>query len=103
MNRGQKDIEVSQDSANAPDQVPDVSREDSVITLRSVVAGAVCVAIVCVLVTWAELVVMSIRIGYLQLPPVSIGLLALLIAATAIARKVFGQRFAFTKTELAVV
>ncbi|HEY3331117.1 MAG TPA: DUF6785 family protein [Capsulimonadaceae bacterium] len=73
------------------------------VTFRSVVAGILCVALVCVLVTQAELVVQSIRIGYLQLPPVSIALLAGVLLVSQLMKTIFGKRFGFAPAEMAVV
>ena len=73
------------------------------LTARSVLAGVVCVALVCILVTWAELVISTIRIGYLQLPPVSIGMLMLVLALSHGLRQILGRRWAFTGPEIATV
>lgn len=82
---------------------PSETGTHGVVTFRSIIAGLICVAAVCVLVTYAELVVTSIRIGYLQLPPVSIGILAGVIGLGQAFKKILGKRFSFTGAEMAVV
>ena len=69
------------------------------VTLRAVLAGAVCSALTCALVTWAELVISTIRIGYLQLPPVSLVLLIVLVAAARGMSNVLKGRWSFTAAE----
>lgn len=49
------------------------------MTFRAILIGLVCVALVSFIVTWAELVTKYIQIGFLQLPPVVIGVLFFLI------------------------
>jgi len=72
-------------------------------TGRALLVGIACVAVTCVLVTWAELVISTIRIGYLQLPPVSIALLILVLALTRGLGRLLKGRWAFTSAELATV
>ncbi len=52
----------------------------SAMSPRALAVGLVCVAVTCVVVCYAELVVGKIQIGFLQLPPVVVGMLVLLIA-----------------------
>ncbi len=54
------------------------------LTLRGLLAGIVCVVITCYTVCYAELVVGKIQLGYMQLPPVVIGMLALMLGARAV-------------------
>jgi hypothetical protein len=54
------------------------------LSARALLVGVVCVAITCVVVCYAELVVGKIQIGFLQLPPVVIGMLVLLLGAQAV-------------------
>lgn len=71
------------------------------MTARALILGLVCSAIVSFIVTWAELVTASIQIGFLQLPPVVVGMLFLLIIANN-----FLQRFRrkiLSPQEIAVV
>ena len=72
-------------------------------TVRAFVAGIAGVALTCVLVTWAELVISTIRIGYLQLPPVSIALLIFVLALTRGLSRLLKGRWAFSPAELATV
>ena len=73
------------------------------LTGRALFAGLLCVALTCVLVTWAELVISTIRIGYLQLPPVSLGLLIAVLALTRGLGRLLRGRWAFSSAELATV
>ena len=72
-------------------------------TVRAFAVGIAGVALTCVLVTWAELVISTIRIGYLQLPPVSIALLILVLALTRGLSRLLKGRWAFSPAELATV
>src|SRR5690349_893780 len=77
----------SREAAPRPDSVPaDRQGEGSVsaLTPRALVIGIVCVAITCCVVCYAELVVGKIQIGFLQLPPVVVGMLVLLLGAQAL-------------------
>ena len=56
----------------------------SALSARALAVGLACVAITCVVVCYAELVVGQIQIGFLQLPPVVIGMLVLLLGVRAI-------------------
>jgi hypothetical protein len=47
--------------------------EQGAFSPRAVLIGLACVALTCVLVCYAELVVANIQIGFLQLPPVACG------------------------------
>lgn len=51
------------------------------ISLRAILIGVVLVLVVCFIVTWAELVNGRIQIGFLQMPPVVIGLFFFLMLA----------------------
>ncbi len=53
----------------------------SALSPRAIVVGLCMVAVTCVLVCYAELVVAKIQIGFLQLPPVLVGMLVLLLLA----------------------
>lgn len=57
---------------NAPTKV-------SALTWRGLLVGLVCVVVTCLTVCFAELVVGQIQIGFLQLPPVVVGMLVILI------------------------
>src|SRR5438552_2115611 len=56
----------------------------SALSARGLIVGLVCVALTCVVVCYAELVVARIQIGFLQLPPVVIGMLVLLLGVQAV-------------------
>lgn len=51
------------------------------MTPAALLVGLLCVVITCVVVCYAELVVGKIQIGFLQLPPVVVGMLVLLLGA----------------------
>ena len=69
------------------------------LTLRGLVIGLICIVATCFVVTYAELVVGAIQIGYLQLPPVVVGLLVVLLAAQGILTRV-SKRLQLEKREL---
>ncbi len=73
------------------------------LTSRAVTTGVVAVALVSVMVTWAELVLSSVRIGYLQLPPVAIAMLLTVLGASSVAGRVLGARFRYSAAELVTV
>src|SRR5947207_9689092 len=56
----------------------------SALSARGLIVGIVCVALTCVVVCYAELVVAKIQIGFLQLPPVVAGMLVLLLGVQAV-------------------
>ncbi len=51
------------------------------ISLRAVILGLILVAVVCFVVSYAELVIMRIQIGFLQMPPAVIGIFFFLVLA----------------------
>ncbi len=69
---------------------------------RALVVGLLCVAITCVVVCYAELVVGKIQIGFLQLPPVVVGMLVLLLATQALLHRL-SPRFRLLPHELFTV
>jgi hypothetical protein len=71
---------AEESAASSGNQLPLVSA----LSPRALVIGVICVAITCVVVCFAELVDGQIQIGYLQLPPVVIGMLSLILAAQAV-------------------
>ncbi|MGI4788632.1 MAG: DUF6785 family protein [Janthinobacterium lividum] len=87
----------------SPPLEPAKSNAHKGTTGRAFLVGIVCVALTCVLVTWAELVISTIRIGYLQLPPVSIALLIVVLGLTRGLSRLLKGRWAFTPPELATV
>ncbi len=60
----------------------------SALSLRALLIGIICVAITCVVVCFAELVSGSIQVGYLQLPPVVIGMLTLILGVQAVLSRI---------------
>src|SRR5207302_2982752 len=71
----------------------------SAISLRALLVGLVCVVVTCLVVCYAELVVGKIQIGFLQLPPVVIGMLVLLLGAQAVLTR-FSARLRLKTHEL---
>jgi hypothetical protein len=58
------------------------------ISFRAIVLGLILVALVCFIVCYAELIAQSIQIGFLQMPPVAIGIFFFLTLLNAGLRKV---------------
>jgi hypothetical protein len=58
--------------------------EAAALSPRALIVGLVCVVMTCYLVCYAELVVGKIQIGFLQLPPVVIGMLVLLLGVQGV-------------------
>jgi hypothetical protein len=71
----------------------DQAGEGSVNALspQALVVGIVCVAITCCVVCYAELVVGKIQIGFLQLPPVVVGMLVLILGAQWLLGRLSGR------------
>ena len=69
---------------------------------RAIVIGMIGVLGTAVVVTQAEMVLSSVRIGYLQMPPVALGLLLLLAMLGNLGRRI-SKRLMLSKTELLVV
>lgn len=84
----------------APVEVP-VARIGA-LSLRALAVGLICVAITCCVVCYAELVVGKIQIGFLQLPPVVVGMLTLLLVMQATLAQ-FSQRFRLRTHELFIL
>ena len=72
------------------------------ISLRAILIGSLLVASVCFIVSYAELVIMRIQIGFLQMPPVVIGLFLFLVLLSK-AMKKMGKRFALSAGELMMI
>ena len=64
-----------------------VPGERSGISLRAILVGLVLVGIICFVVTYAELVLTSIQIGFLQMPPAVIGIFFFLVLLNNAAQK----------------
>ncbi len=72
------------------------------VRARTLIAGAAAAGVVALLVTQAEMVLSTVRIGYLQFPPAA---LAMLLIAVAVNRgiKRLTTRFGFTSGDLLVI
>ena len=82
-------------------RTPESARAPAQPLWRGVVLGTVLVPITCFIVSWAEIVLMTLQIGYLQMPPAVIGLLLLLVVLNAPLR-LSAARFALSPQELMV-
>ncbi len=74
----------------------------SALSARALGVGLICVAITCVIVCYAELVVNKIQIGFLQLPPVVIGMLVMLLGFQAVMARI-SPRFRLKTHEMFTV
>ena len=92
-------LEPAAPTADAPPGSQALENRVNALTLRGVLVGLVFVVATCFIVTYAELVVGSIQIGYLQLPPVVVGLLVILLAAQALLSRL-SKRLGLQKREL---
>ncbi len=71
-------------------------------SLRAVLVGILFVIAVCFIVCYAELVIRYIQIGFLQFPPVVIGMFFFLVLANGLLQKV-GKRLRFSHQELMTI
>ena len=81
---------------------PAAERRTSGVRGRALVIGSLGVAATAYLVTQAEMVLSSVRIGYLQFPPVALGLLLVTVAAGRLARRV-SARWGLSSSDLLVI
>ncbi len=72
------------------------------VTLRAILIGLVLVAVVCFVVSYTELVLGTIQIGFLQMPPAAIGIFFFLVLLNSQIRKL-GQRFALRAGEMLMI
>ncbi len=72
------------------------------IRARALVIGALAVAATAFLVTWAEMVLQTLKIGYLQFPPVALGLLLLVVAISRGTKRII-RRWDLTSSDLLVI
>lgn len=72
------------------------------ISFKGFSIGVLASIAVCLIVSWAELVVKGIQIGFLQLPPVVVGLFCLIILITAWTKRT-KSRFGLNPQELLTV
>jgi len=92
--------EIIEDPAGGAPKLVVVTKER--IRARALIIGAVAVALTAYLVTLAELVLQTLKIGYLQFPPVGIGLLLLLVAVSK-GLNVLWRRWKLTSSDLLVI
>jgi hypothetical protein len=85
--------------AAAPSSPSTIAR--SGVTWRGLLVGGVGVPVTCFVVAWAEIKLMTLQIGYLQMPPAVIGLLLVLLLLNAGLRAV-SKRAALTPQDLLV-
>jgi hypothetical protein len=71
-------------SPDVGSRAPQTQPRASALSARGLIVGLICVALTCLVVCYAELVVAKIQIGFLQLPPVVIGMLVLLLGVQAL-------------------
>jgi hypothetical protein len=71
------------------------------VTGRGLVVGLIGVVVTCGVVAWAELVLMTLQIGYLQMPPAVIGLLLVILLVNAALRAI-ARPLALTPQDLTV-
>jgi len=85
--------------------LPGAVQEDqpkSGITFRGLLIGLVFVALTCVVVTYAELVLKEIQIGFLQMPPAVIGMFFFMILLNRGMRSV-SKRLALSASEMMMI
>ncbi len=71
-------------------------------SFRAILVGICFVILICFIVSYAELVVAYIQIGFLQLPPAVIGVFFFLVIANRLCRKI-SHRFALAPHELMLI
>lgn len=69
---------------------------------RGIIVGLIAVPVVCFAVSWAELVLMTLQVGYLQMPPAVIALLLVGVALNAAVKSALGRRIALSAQELLI-
>ena len=74
-------------------------RNENRLSGRSLLLGICCVIVICCIVSYAELVITYIQIGFLQLPPAVIGVFFFLVLGNRLLAKL-NNRFAFSPREL---
>ena len=76
-----------------------LSGNENRLSGRSLLLGICCVIVICCIVSYAELVITYIQIGFLQLPPAVIGLFFFLVLGNRLLAKL-NNRFTFSPREL---
>ena len=94
----QQQAEEAVPQAGSP--VPNTRREG--IRGRALIIGALAVAATAVLVTQAEMVLSSVRIGYLQFPPVALGLMLLVVMLSRGLKRLV-HRWSLSSSDLIVI
>ncbi len=89
---------TSELSGLAPPQAP----HGAGIRARALVIGSVAAGVTAMLVTQAEMVLSSVRIGYLQFPPVALGLMLLVVLVSRGTRRI-ARRWNLTSSDLLVI
>jgi hypothetical protein len=72
------------------------------VPVRALTVGAIGVAAAAVVVTQAEMVLSSVRVGYLQFPPVALGLMLIVVAISRGLKRLWA-RLGLTSSDLLVV
>ena len=91
-----------QNSQNPPTATTTTPQRINAMTLPGLVVGLLAVVITCVMVCYAELVVGKIQIGFLQLPPVVVGMLVLLLGMQGLLKR-FSKRLQLAPHEMFTV
>ena len=105
MSRAGDQPEISQ---SGPAGTPPGSASETATVARSGVSwralaiGLVLVVIVCFVVCWSELIITRIQIGFLQMPPVAMGLFFFIVLANGQMRKI-SRRLGLRAAELLMI
>jgi len=86
---------------NKPDLLR-ITHYDMGISFRALLIGICLVILICFIVSYAELVITYIQIGFLQFPPAVIGVFFFLVMASRLVRR-FNQRLALAPHELMLI
>lgn len=89
----------AREEAGAP---PVVTERRGAPTVRALVVGTVCVALTALVVMQAEMVLASLRVGYLQFPPVALGLLLIVVLVNR-GLKALWARLGLSSSDLLIV
>ena len=79
-----------------------VDKQTNSVRVRALLIGALAAAATAYLVTQAEMVLVTIRIGYLQFPPAALGMLLLVVAVSRGIQKL-SRRWGLTSSDLLVI
>jgi hypothetical protein len=96
----QSETVPQQTSPDAPSGEAGAAKEG--VRARALVVGALATALTAYLVTQAEMVLSSVRIGYLQFPPAALGVLLLVVALSRLAGRA-ARRWGLTSSDLLVI